>query len=232
MSDPTMSWQYFGSSTGFLRHFPGIHWNYETDHFDCRTRFWYIEAATCSKDIVILIDNSGSMTGMRNTIARLAVNTILETFSNNDFINIFSFNKTTKALVPCFPRDLLVQHRENKTCPEGMCNQAIMLLTDNVPDNLTQVFEKYNWFENRTRIPVRIFTYLIGIEVTNAREMQQMACQNRGYYVHIKSLEEVRSQVLKYISVIARPLVLQATEHPLTWTHTFVDITVSIYITT
>ncbi|XP_058447088.1 voltage-dependent calcium channel subunit alpha-2/delta-3 isoform X2 [Malaya genurostris] len=261
-SDPALSWQYFGSATGILRHYPALEWDREqVDTFDCRRRSWYIETATCSKDIVILLDNSGSMTGYRNYIAQLTVKSVLDTFSNNDFINIYKYSNDVEPLIPCFS-DILVQatpenirflnekvrelhpegyanvrkafikafellqyYREIRRCNETVsgCNQAVMLITDGVPSNITEVFEEYNWLENGTKVPVRVFTYLLGREVTKVREIQWMACLNRGHYSHIQSLDEVQEEVLKYVTVIATPLVLQGVEHPPTWTHAFTD---------
>lgn len=78
------------------------------DLYDCRTRSWYIEAAASPKDMLILVDNSGSMTGIRKEIARHVVSNILDTLGNNDFVNIFNFSEEIGEVVPCF-KDMLVQ---------------------------------------------------------------------------------------------------------------------------
>ncbi|NXD19183.1 CA2D4 protein, partial [Spelaeornis formosus] len=91
--DPTLTWQYFGSSTGFFRLYPGIKWLPDENgviSFDCRNRGWYIQAATSPKDIVIIVDVSGSMKGLRMTIAKHTIVTILDTLGENDFVNIIA----------------------------------------------------------------------------------------------------------------------------------------------
>lgn len=274
-SDPALSWQYFGSDTGILRHFPAAQWtdarvsDIDADTYDCRKRSWYIETATCSKDIVILLDHSGSMTGHRNHVAKFTIRSILDTFSNNDFFTIFKYSENVTGVIECFNDALVQATPENievfnsaiadmpapsnyanltlayekafqilrkyyidRRCNEtSTCNQAIMLVTDGVAGNTTEIFERYNWGngENGTsRMNVRIFTYLLGKEVTKVREIQWMACLNRGYYSHVQTLDEVHEEVLKYVDVIATPLVLQDKEHPPTWTHAFTDKTVTI----
>ncbi|XP_068145663.1 voltage-dependent calcium channel subunit alpha-2/delta-3 isoform X4 [Drosophila tropicalis] len=109
-NDPTLSWQFFGSSTGFMRQFPASKWKKDVpvDLYDCRLRSWYMEAATSPKDIVILMDGSGSMLGQRLDIAKHVVNTILDTLGTNDFVNIFTFDKDVKPVVECF-EDTLIQ---------------------------------------------------------------------------------------------------------------------------
>lgn len=96
----------------------------EVDTFDCRIRTWFIEAATCTKDVVILLDNSGSMTGMRKHIAAFTVKNILDTFSNNDYINLLNFSTTVDFIVPCFKDQLIQATRENiqvfKDAVEGL----------------------------------------------------------------------------------------------------------------
>lgn len=108
-NDPTLSWQFFGSSTGFMRQFPASKWKMEpVDLYDCRLRSWYMEAATSPKDVIILLDSSGSMMGQRLDIAKHVVYTILDTLGTNDFVNIFTFSDKVKPVVGCF-EDTLVQ---------------------------------------------------------------------------------------------------------------------------
>ncbi|XP_025207776.1 voltage-dependent calcium channel subunit alpha-2/delta-3 isoform X2 [Melanaphis sacchari] len=265
-SDPSLSWQYFGSTAGFMRHYPAIRWSAKPSVFDTRLRPWYIQAATCSKDVVILLDISGSMNGMHQSISQLVIKSLLKTFNNDDSINIIFFNTVFTYLVTCFkeilvqatpenlytfhkaiiedPRllpsstanyskafieafQLLSNNKKSYRCSEETCNQMIMLITDDDPnEELFNVIQKENRIKNNTftNIPVRIFTYMIGRDITNTPELERLACENRGSFAHVHSKDEVLESVLKYIAVLARPLVLQAEKHPVTWSHTFMDI--------
>ncbi|XP_050525107.1 voltage-dependent calcium channel subunit alpha-2/delta-3 isoform X2 [Daktulosphaira vitifoliae] len=270
-ADPSLSWQYFGSTAGFMRHYPAKRWFSKPSVFDTRLRPWYIQAATCSKDVVILLDISGSMFGMHLTIAQLVIKTVLRTFNNDDSFNIIFFNTGFTYLVPCFKNilvqatpenvntflnainedtrlsptltanysiafieafELLARNRDNKcnscdTTFNETCNQMIMLITDDEPDrDLFEVVQKYNriFTDNGTNIPVRLFTYMMGRDITTTPELQRLACENRGSFAHVHSKDEVVESVLKYIVILARPLVLQAEKHPVTWSHTFMDI--------
>ena len=49
-----------------------------------------------------------------------------------------------------------------------------------------------------------------------------------GYFTHVTTLAEVKEQVLKYIPVMARPLVLLRETHPVRWTGVYADIEVGI----
>ncbi|KAK5614895.1 Voltage-dependent calcium channel subunit alpha-2/delta-3, partial [Crenichthys baileyi] len=115
--DPTLIWQYFGSAKGFFRQYPGVKWHPD-EHgvigFDCRNRKWYIQAATSPKDVVILVDVSGSMKGLRLTIARQTVSSILDTLGDDDFFNIIAYNQEIHYVEPCLNGTLVRADTTNK----------------------------------------------------------------------------------------------------------------------
>ncbi|KYB29565.1 voltage-dependent calcium channel subunit alpha-2/delta-3 isoform X2 [Tribolium castaneum] len=262
--DPSLSWQFFGSGTGFLRRYPGIAWppvdmstvwqrpRSSRNVYDFRSSAWYVSAATSPKDIVILIDNSGSMSGHKSNLARATTESILNTLGDNDFVNVFKFSDITEETVPCF-KDMLVQannenvrwlkeslstfksenianftaalvtgfeilHKYNRTGQGCQCNQAIMLITDGPPSSYQEIFKMYNF----PHYPVRIFTYLVGKDSSSAHEMRWMACANKGYYTRIENFDEINQKVLHYIEVLARPMVMYQTDHPIQWTPAYV----------
>ncbi|KAF6716341.1 Voltage-dependent calcium channel subunit alpha-2/delta-4 [Oryzias melastigma] len=279
--DPTLTWQYFGSSYGFFRIYPGIKWTPDSNGvvaFDCRNRNWYIQAATSPKDIIIMVDISGSMKGLKMTIAKHTINTILDTLGENDFVNVIAYTDYVRYVEPCF-RGTLVQadldNREhfkllveelhvkgeakiknamkesfkilNEARVNGqgsMCNQAIMLITDGAMEDFESVFEEFNWPERR----VRVFTYLIGREMTFAQNTKWIACNNKGefvcicashcsvfvfaytqsrlrspgYYTHISTLADVQENVMEYLHVLSRPMVINH-DHDIIWTEAYMD---------
>ena len=64
----------------------------------------YIQAATSPKDIIIVVDISGSMKGLKLTIAKHTINTILDTLGENDFVNVIAV-RLSNNIVICTERN-------------------------------------------------------------------------------------------------------------------------------
>lgn len=139
-----------------------------------------------------------------------------------DNVNIGNIANFTAALTKAF--EVLEQFRTEQR--GAQCNQAIMIVSDGAPFTYADVFEQYNWRDLPFK-PVRVFTYLIGKEVADVKDIKWMACANQGYYVHLSDMAEVREMVLNYIPVMARPLVLGKNDHPVVWTQVYADFIVS-----
>ncbi|TMS18964.1 Voltage-dependent calcium channel subunit alpha-2/delta-3 [Larimichthys crocea] len=253
--DPTLIWQYFGSAKGFFRQYPGVKWHPD-EHgvigFDCRNRKWYIQAATSPKDVVILVDVSGSMKGLRLTIARQTVSSILDTLGDDDFFNIIAYNQEIHYVEPCLNGTLVRADRTNKDHFRehldklfakgiGLLGEALAeaftILNDFnqtgrgsvcsqaimlVTDGATEMYDDVFEKYNWPERKVRIFPYLIGRESAFADNLKWMACANKGYFSQISTLADVQENVMRYLHVMSRPKVIDH-EHDTVWTEAYVD---------
>ncbi|XP_039313791.1 voltage-dependent calcium channel subunit alpha-2/delta-3 isoform X2 [Solenopsis invicta] len=147
-SDPTLSWQYYGATTGFLRRFPAISWppmegtpgmskssrhRAVRDVYDFRMSNWFVGAANSPKDLAILID-SATYTSDRNrrlTVATTKV--ILDTLGPNDYVNVYRYGETAEEIVQCF-KDSLVQ-----ASPENIHEIKAALSTVKHEDTATNI---------------------------------------------------------------------------------------------
>ncbi|RXN14750.1 voltage-dependent calcium channel subunit alpha-2 delta-3-like protein [Labeo rohita] len=253
--DPTLIWQYFGSAKGFFRQYPGVKWHPD-EHgviaFDCRNRKWYIQAATSPKDVVILVDVSGSMKGLRLTIARQTVASILDTLGDDDFFNIIAYNQEIHYVEPCLNGTLVQADSTNKDhfkehldklFAKGIgllgnaLTEAFTILNEInqtgrgsscsqaimlITDGATEMHDDVFAKYNWPERKVRIFPYLIGRESAFADNLKWMACANKGYFSQISTLADVQENVMRYLHVMSRPKVIDH-EHDTVWTEAYVD---------
>ncbi|XP_050667961.1 voltage-dependent calcium channel subunit alpha-2/delta-4-like [Leptidea sinapis] len=124
--DSTIDFQYMCSAKGFLRHYPAASWkslyNIKVeveDVFDCRLRPWYVSASGAPRDVLILLDASGSMSNSSNQVtAEQFTQTLLNALTDDDQTNVLRFNVVVESPISCF-NDRLV--------PANHVNSAAMM---------------------------------------------------------------------------------------------------------
>uniref|UniRef100_A0A7M4FAG2 Calcium voltage-gated channel auxiliary subunit alpha2delta 2 n=1 Tax=Crocodylus porosus TaxID=8502 RepID=A0A7M4FAG2_CROPO len=210
--DPSLLWQVFGSATGVTRYYPATPWRApnKIDLYDVQsnrggTQIW-------------MTVSGGSVSGLTLKLMKTSVYEMLDTLSDDDYVNVASFNEKAKP-VSCFKHLVQANIRNKKVFKEDVqvmtakgttdykagfeyafdqlqnsnitranCNKMIMMFTDGGEDRVQDVFEKYNW-PNKT---VRVFTFSVGQHNYDVTPLQWMACANKGYYFEIPSIGAIR----------------------------------------
>ncbi|XP_035390072.1 voltage-dependent calcium channel subunit alpha-2/delta-1a [Electrophorus electricus] len=253
--DPSLLWQVFGSATGLARYFPASPWMdtsktpNKIDLYDVRRRPWYIQGAASPKDMLILVDASGSVSGLTLKLIRTSVNEMLETLSDDDFVNVVSFSSDAKPAA-CFQNLVQANVRNKKILKKAVqsitangitnykggfelafqqlsvsnvlranCNKIIMLFTDGGEEKASEIFEKYNHDGK-----IRIFTFSVGQHNYDKEPIRWMACTNKGYYYEIPSIGAIRINTQEYLDVLGRPMVKeQQKAKKVQWTNVYLD---------
>lgn len=109
-ADSSTAFQFFGSTTGVMRMYPGDSTdrsNPKCDAYDPRVRSWYVSAVSGPKDLIIIVDTSGSMsqpivlgTSTRLELAKTAVKSVLKTLSHVDRAQVVTFSSAASSFYP------------------------------------------------------------------------------------------------------------------------------------
>ncbi|MFX0151131.1 MAG: VWA domain-containing protein [Candidatus Hodarchaeota archaeon] len=94
-SYPEHVWLYMGFELGFHRSFPW-HGPYSRS-YDPRIRPWYIGAVTGAKDVVVIMDVSGSMEGIPLANTKTAMESVLKTLGPRDRFTVLSFSSSVNS---------------------------------------------------------------------------------------------------------------------------------------
>uniref|UniRef100_A0A8C4HU67 VWFA domain-containing protein n=1 Tax=Dicentrarchus labrax TaxID=13489 RepID=A0A8C4HU67_DICLA len=251
--DPSLLWQAFGSATGVTRYYPATPWKApdKIDLYDVRRRPWYIQGASSPKDMVILVDVSGSVSGLTLKLIKASVMEMLDTLSDDDYVNVARFNEKAEAVVPCFKHLVQANVRNKKIFKDAVQQMQAkgttdyksgfhfafnQLLNTNVPRaNCNKIIMLFtDGGEDRAQDvfmqynwpnkTVRVFTFSVGQHNYDVTPLQWIACTNKGYYFEIRSICAIRINTQEYLDVLGRPMVLAGSDaKQVQWTNVYQD---------
>jgi len=218
-SDGTHSYcsMYFGTINGVFRVFPGTE-NAKDDQgnyrsYDPRFRPWYVSAASGSKDVVILLDISGSMKQYgRMDLAKSAVISVLSTLGPSSLVSVVAFNHGVE--LSCFGLDFvaatsrnvakLIEFVEGLSATGGTdfeiafntafdileegaqsCKTSILFLTDGIADGVASLVRSRNTVD----IGAVVFSYTLG-DGADTAVPRAVAEATGGIYTHVDDGDE------------------------------------------
>lgn len=226
-----IAYLYYGDQgTGGIVNWPALEWC--TSSYDARLRPWYATAATGPKDLVILLDSSGSMaSGGLWDPAVSAAKAVLRTLTDKDFATIVLYSSRAKAfddIELMHPmnkenQELMTQFLDDSSANGGTDFRAGFSLVSKVFKNsvakgkttgceIQTILFLTDGKDTSGFVPsdiekmglkgTTILTYSFGDDA-DEKLPKQIACQNKGIWYPVSSSAPVANIMAKYYQLFA-----------------------------
>uniref|UniRef100_A0A8B9KEU3 Calcium channel, voltage-dependent, alpha 2/delta subunit 1a n=1 Tax=Astyanax mexicanus TaxID=7994 RepID=A0A8B9KEU3_ASTMX len=195
----------------------------------------------------LAVCRSGSVSGLTLKLIRTSVSEMLETLSDDDYVNVVFFSNEAKPAA-CFQNLVQANVRNKKILKKAVQNITANGTTD-YKKGFKMAFEQLDAKNNNTRAncnkiimlftdggedrasevfeemnKVRIFTFSVGQHNYDKGPIQWMACTNKGYYYEIPSIGAIRINTQEYLDVLGRPMVkADKAAKKVQWTNVYQD---------
>lgn len=224
-----VGWMYFGDQlTGSTAWWPNVDWC--AGSYDPRLRPWYAAASTGPKDVVIIVDVSGSMSREnRHALAEEATEALLDTLEWKDYATVILFNHGIAAefsskLVPVdsCTRSRMKAWLKNQNWKEGgtnfetAINRAFSIIGTSVSAGETSMCQKAilfltdgqaefkdSDFSETQALATRYDTHIFTYALgsgANKEVSKKLACQNRGIFYPVQDGADLTHVMSQYYS--------------------------------
>jgi len=198
--------------------------------YEPRYRPWYATGATGPKDVVIVVDVSGSMRiENRHAKAKEATKLILDTLSWKDFVTVVLFNHDIRGfysskMVPATDanKDAIKRWCDNQYWRAGNTNfvialeMAFKIIGDSVFDGKTSMCQKAvlfltdgvadftsRNFHSVKQKAIQYDTYVFTYALGSSSEKsitKRLACENRGVFYSVSDEQDLADVMLRYFN--------------------------------
>ena len=225
---------YFGGHNGAFRIYPARH-SETCGSYDTRERPWYVAASSGPKDVVIVLDTSGSMSSYdRISLQSTAANDVIDALTIGDHFGVVEFNSGAQTLNP--GGRLLQATVENKDSIKALVDNlaagggtnfyngfyaAFDLLDTSTANEFTSNCHTailfltdgdggstglYDMINQRNAAhDATVFTYSLG-SGANDVVPKQIACETGGLWAEVPDGDDLSSYMTGYYKLLAMGL--------------------------
>jgi Ca-activated chloride channel family protein len=186
------------------------------------------EQEIVAKDVIFVLDTSGSMKGEKLHQAKEALSFVLESLNEEDRFNIIAFStgvrRYSKGLVPADEREEALRFVRKLRAVGGTdINRAILtalrdveerptiiiFLTDGLPtEGVVEVDSILENVKEAAKEVVRIFTFGVGDDV-NTILLDTMAQEHRGASAYVRPGQSIEEEVSAFYAKVSTPLLAE-----------------------